>query len=1717
MSDTLARLLRALSQVPLPDGADASTLADAVWLAASGVVGEGTVPSAAAVADERAADPAPGAAEGGDRDTSQNVRTAGGASAGRTEMSLRRSGSDTTVRGVPLSLGRTDPLPDTLAVGRAIQPFRRPWRRGGRNGLDVEATVEHYARGGPLVPLFRPAPEPWFEAVVVVDSSLSMSVWQETSRAVIRLLNTLGGFRAVHTWRLEWEGAEPRVFDHHGREVPGTRVPHHGSGTQGRRLVLVLSDCAARGWHTPAPWLLLRGWGRQIPVALLDPLPPRLWRRSALNLPAVHVTGGRAGGHNGSLRFTVPPRLRPRRDGELAAGSWSALPVVSCTPHSLGAWANTLMRADPAGCGAVLVPATGRLARGPSGPAPARPSDPALLAEAFVHTAPAPAVRLAVLCSAVRELPLPLLHVLRDQAVPEAAYADLAEVLTSGLFAVRRVPGGDPVLTLRPPARTYLRTHLTTHDAWQARAAFSRHAAARPYAPQGIAAVLHDVRATTELPVEDVSLADSVAVVGRAAGGGSAAAHGGTRTRADDVRPMTDEEDRETGPAGPRGFADPTGPVGSADPTGPADRPGPADEWSAVVQNIQERVRALLGPAADSALRDAEVLLRELLDRAHASLPAPLGSWPGQETVFDHVRERRRRPLTPADVRATLVQDFSAGPVNLEILPADDVTGRDMRWHSPGGPLYLTAALATAQSDAHAVEAALAGRPTIPSVIEFVVVLDESDKPDGLMPPDRCVAVVERQGPPPGVAIVIRLQTLYGAAPADSPAELADALRALHSRAGSPTHSDLIARAAAESPSVTLRSTTLYEWFTGRSVPKGTEAFDWLTRYLVGRADPAVDAGRSLFRLAALRHHAAAAPRRRGNGPSGGSSRLGRPVAELVAGADRLNLPPYHVRETDLRFRDVVRACAAGTSVMALIVGPPGVGKSRASMEAARLLPGNWWLWEPDSGAGLEAALDSPSMLPPRTVVWLDNADRYLLDRTDGGRGERVAAGLRTLLHAADRGPVLVLGSLRTEKWSDLTAVPPAAADALAQARALCEENLVLEMRAPQANDVIERYLSGTGVDRAFVDAAIDACRCGHGPLMSGTFLAEAARDYVGTGSAPSVPGEASRAALAGLGLSLLPLGSTSQPYFRLSDDIVRFGAEHRNHLVPPESLWNALADHASAPDLEAIAREAHERGDVEHAGRFRVLAEAAPGGREKTAPALRRLLQRTDLSPARARDAADEALAWLRAHSGTESAQYVLNGLLPRTGLAGEQMAEAVHHALNWLSVYGDIQDATFVVAPLLPLAALDESEAHRVVEHAVRWLGIHGEDTSAQFVLRPLLQRPELSRGQVHSVAYHALNWLDLHGGHRASQFVLSAAMLRNDLPPELPGRFVALGLGWLRTLGTDASAKFVLRPLLQRPDLGPEEVRAAVEQTMRWLRRHGTTGDAQFVLNALLYRQDLTSQESAQAREVALDWLLAHGRDSSARYVLRPLLERSDLSRELPPWAVEAAEQWSRARFDRGESDGGVQQLLNQRGGDPGPARSCIVLIAEIAGYSEADTAVQVDRQRALHGVLAAVLSDVSDVHCERRHAGDGEMLLFFPHETRRAGLVRELLRSMERALHEHTVTGELRLRVALHAADVGRDGEERRGRTLATAARLAASPALRAALDAGGRSPVAAVLSAELFGIAFPEGGRLARMFRQVYVTTKEDVVRAWVSVAGFEEPPGIEPWTQRPQR
>ena len=130
---------------------------------------------------------------------------------------------------------------------------------------------------------------------------------------------------------------------------------------------------------------------------------------------------------------------------------------------------------------------------------------------------------------------------------------------------------------------------------------------------------------------------------------------------------------------------------------------------------------------------------------------------------------------------------------------------------------------------------------------------------------------------------------------------------------------------------------------------------------------------------------------------------------------------------------------------MVTLVGGSSTGKTRACWEAIhaetdgkKLLEG-WRLWHPFDPTRPEAALAGLDEIGPRTVVWLNEAQHYLL--TGGSdRGDRVAARLRRLLTDPERAPVVVLGTLWPIYWDTLTHNPAherAQFDPHAQARQL--------------------------------------------------------------------------------------------------------------------------------------------------------------------------------------------------------------------------------------------------------------------------------------------------------------------------------------------------------------------------------------------------------------------------------------------------------------------------------------------------------------------------------------------------------------------------------------------------------------------------------------------------------------------------------------------------------
>ena len=126
--------------------------------------------------------------------------------------------------------------------------------------------------------------------------------------------------------------------------------------------------------------------------------------------------------------------------------------------------------------------------------------------------------------------------------------------------------------------------------------------------------------------------------------------------------------------------------------------------------------------------------------------------------------------------------------------------------------------------------------------------------------------------------------------------------------------------------------------------------------------------------------------------------RLGVHAAISVPGVPDEVPPEYVPRDADTAASGV-RArveAAAERGGFVLLVGGSSVGKTRCAVEAVRALLPDWWLVHPAGPAEVAALAQAP---PPRTVVWLDELQRYL----DGEHG-LTGGVVRALLNAPAPG-----------------------------------------------------------------------------------------------------------------------------------------------------------------------------------------------------------------------------------------------------------------------------------------------------------------------------------------------------------------------------------------------------------------------------------------------------------------------------------------------------------------------------------------------------------------------------------------------------------------------------------------------------------------------------------------------------------------------------------------
>jgi hypothetical protein len=478
---------------------------------------------------------------------------------------------------------------------------------------------------------------------------------------------------------------------------------------------------------------------------------------------------------------------------------------------------------------------------------------------------------------------------------------------------------------------------------------------------------------------------------------------------------------------------------------------------------------------------------------------------------------------------------------------------------------------------------------------------------------------------------------------------------------------------------------TLNDWAKGKALPRDPAQVNAVARVLARHAKqaaPVLQVWEQLVMTDTARRPAWSAPGQ----PITGLDPFALEVHRLVeadSGPEALPaLPPYTRRAHDEALAAVVAAVAGGHSQLAVVVGGSSTGKTRACWEAVTApgaLPSGWRLWHPYDPTRPGALLEGLPAVAPRTVIWLNEAQLYLLEPpTDVA--ERAAAALRALIADPGRGPVLVLATLWPEYWDALTrepgtrrtllegrriAVPGAFTTAQAAALRRSGDPRLAAAGAAASGQVtqflagapvlLDRYRDAPAPARAVIESAMDARRLGHDMALPHALLEATAPAYMSDAEWDAVGDDWLEQALAfisapcrgtaGPVTRIRPRPTSGQaagnapgcPAYKLADYLDQHGRRHRAARFPPDEFWSAAAGCGSPGSQAALGAAARGRGLFRHAAQLR--KNATEHGDPNAAAALIADMHHLDPSD-------DRAASWAVVHVSLDDPNGVV-GLL--------------------------------------------------------------------------------------------------------------------------------------------------------------------------------------------------------------------------------------------------------------------------------------------------------------------------------------------------------------------------------------------------------------------------------------------------------------------------------------
>jgi len=330
-------------------------------------------------------------------------------------------------------------LPNRLGIARAFRPLKKGIDSRQNFDINVSATADGMADTRIHWPVLRPTKERWLDLALVAESARSMLVWRPVVREFRKLLHRTSLFRKIESWEFSTDKEKGQIFLHRGDGI--NRPQRSIIGVEGRRVVLVVSDCVSDAWRNGTIARLMEKWTADAMVAVVQLFPEHFWNRTALRqADLVQLRMRSWGAPNRSLLVFPPTNWADITDLTALDGSeWKApdgpkLPIFPLEPPYIRAWAASLAALRHFDLPGVILDKKASPANSKTDSEVDLSAE--TLVDRFTAVASPKAKRLAAYLAAA-PLVMPVMRLVQAAMLPDSHQSHLAEVMLSGL--IRRV------------------------------------------------------------------------------------------------------------------------------------------------------------------------------------------------------------------------------------------------------------------------------------------------------------------------------------------------------------------------------------------------------------------------------------------------------------------------------------------------------------------------------------------------------------------------------------------------------------------------------------------------------------------------------------------------------------------------------------------------------------------------------------------------------------------------------------------------------------------------------------------------------------------------------------------------------------------------------------------------------------------------------------------------------------------------------------------------------------------------------------------------------------------------------------------------------------------------------------------------------------------------------------------------------------------------------